>query len=150
MSKASKSQRRKKNKERYEDSSTSSSSCSAAESEAYQSCDGKEAKECIITGLVKVEGSKCQTPVLFSISDSWEELHKQILTDNICLGKHDVGKHIGDIKHEMSLPSPSSINHFGLSPSSWVKMGGGVFINIVEILQDILPEIKKSEPTVYK
>ena len=78
-----KSQRRKKRK-RYEDSSTTSSSCSAAESDADWSCDSKEAKECKITGLVKVEGSKCQTPVLFSILDSWEEFHKQILTDVLC------------------------------------------------------------------
>ena len=56
--------------------------------------------------------------MLFSVSDSWEEFHKQILTDNICLGKHDVGKNVGGIKHEMSLPSLSSVNHFGLSPSS--------------------------------
>ena len=32
-----------------------------------------------------MEGSKCQTrTVLFSISDSWEEFHKQILTDVLC------------------------------------------------------------------
>ena len=68
---------------------------------------------------------------------------------NVYLGKHNVGKHVGGIKHGMSLPSPSSVNHFGLSPSSWVKkepvpmIFDGVFINFIEILQDILPEITK-------
>ena len=31
-----------------------------------------------------MEGSKCQTPALFSISDSSEEFHKQMLTDVLC------------------------------------------------------------------
>ena len=70
-------------------------------------------------------------------------------TYNIDLGKHSVGKHVGGTKHGMSLPSPSSVNHFCLSPSSWVKketvplIFDGVFINFIEILQDILPEITK-------
>ena len=33
---------------------------------------------------VKVEGSRCQIQVLFAISYSWEEFHKQILTDVFC------------------------------------------------------------------
>ena len=103
----------KEGKKRNKDSGTS---CSAAESDADRSCDSKEAKECKITGLVKVEGSKCQTPVLFSISASWEEFHKQILTDvlsnkyssfslsylhkgaDVLLTKHTLFKHNAQIK----------------------------------------------------
>ena len=49
----------------------------------------------------------------------------------------------------MDLPIPSRVNHFGLSPSGWLKKDpvpmvfDGVFISYIEIHQSILPDITK-------
>ena len=62
---------------------------------------------------------------------------------------HSVSNQISSSAKNMYFPSPSSINHFGLSPSSWLKKDpvpivfDGVFISYTEILQSILPDIKK-------
>ena len=83
----------------------------------------------------------------------FQELIKSSVTGrqdyNIYLGKHNVGKQTSGSAKNMDLPTPSSVNHFGLSPSSWFKKDpvpmvfNGVFINYIEILQSILPDITK-------
>ena len=83
----------------------------------------------------------------------FQELIKSSVTGrqayNIYLGKHNVGKQTSGSAKNMDLPTPSSVNHFGLSPSSWFKKDplpmvfNGVFINYIEILQIILPDITK-------
>ena len=83
----------------------------------------------------------------------FQELIKNSVTGrqvyNIYLGKHNVSKQISGNARNMDLPTPSSIIHFGLSPSSWFKKDpvpivfDGVFISYIEIRQSILPDITK-------
>ena len=83
----------------------------------------------------------------------FQELIKNSVTGrkayNIYLGKHNVSKQISGNARNMDLPTPSSVNHFGFSPSSWFKKDpvpmvfDGIFISYIEILQSILPDITK-------
>ena len=83
----------------------------------------------------------------------FQELIKNSVTGrqayNIYLGKHNVSKQISANARNMDLPTPSSVNYFGLSPSSWFKKDpvpmvfDCVFISYIEILQSILLDITK-------
>ena len=65
------------------------------------------------------------------------------------LSKHNVNNQISSNAKNVDLPTPSRVNHFGLSPSSWFKKDpvpmvfDGVFIIYIEILQSILSDITK-------
>ena len=57
------------------------------------------------------------------------------------------GEGEGGIAGGMTLPSPNSVNHFGISPSSWYKKApvplvyDGVVINYIQTLQKIFPGV---------
>ena len=71
----------------------------------------------------------------------FQELIKNSVTGlqayNIYLGKHNVSKQISGNARNIDLPTPSSVNHFGLSSSSWFKKDpvpmvfDGVFISYI-------------------
>ena len=72
-------------------------------------------------------------------------LRKRFFAYNTYLGKHNVGKGIGSVAGGMTFPSTNSVNHFGISPSSWFKKApvplvyDGVIVNYFETLHKIVP-----------
>ena len=68
---------------------------------------------------------------------------------NIYLGKHNVGQNVKITQGPIPLPKPNTVNHFGLSNSSWYKKAcvplifSGVIVNFIEIALEIFQRISK-------